>query len=76
LLDRSPKVLAERARQRRSRARRKRGLLLIGIEVCELALIEALIRSGRVDADALLDRKRVIAEAAAILADFIARWPS
>jgi hypothetical protein len=74
MLDRSPKTLAA-ARTRRSRARRKRGLLLLPVEIDEHALVDALTKSTRISGDEGLDRKRLAKEAAAIVDDFIARWP-
>jgi hypothetical protein len=48
MLDRQqPRTLAG-LRQKRSRARRKRGLLLLPVEIDEHALVEALIRSLRI----------------------------
>jgi hypothetical protein len=76
MLDRPhPRTLAG-LRQKRSRARRKRGRILLGVEVDEHQLVEALIRSLRITEAEGLDRRRLAEEIAAILDDFIAQpWP-
>lgn len=45
------------ARQRRSRARRRAGRVLLRIEADEFELIEALLASGRLDEASCLDRR-------------------
>jgi hypothetical protein len=74
MLDRPhPRTLAG-LRQKRSRARRKRGLLLLPVEIDEHALVEALNKSTRISGDEGLDRHRLAKEVAAIVDDFIERW--
>ena len=76
MLDRPhPRTLAG-LRQKRSRARRKRGRILLGVEVAEHQLVEALIRSLRITEAEGLDRRRLAEEIAGLVDDFIAQpWP-
>jgi hypothetical protein len=62
------------ARWRRWKARHKRGRVLLQIEVDEYGLVEALIASDRLSADAALDRKRLVETLEHVVADFIAQW--
>jgi hypothetical protein len=62
------------ARCQRSRDRAKRGVISIRIEVDEAAFAAALIESEQLrEADAL-DRRRLAAEAQALIGDFVRRW--
>jgi hypothetical protein len=66
--------IAARQREARSRRRRKAGLLILPVEVNEIALVESLLAAGRIcEADAG-NRERVKAAAQDVLADFINRW--
>jgi hypothetical protein len=62
------------ARQRRSRARRKSGRLLLSIEIPECETVEALLRSerlGEADASSRAHLKLAIEK---LVADFVERW--
>jgi hypothetical protein len=62
------------ARARRSRWRRRNGLVPRRIDVDEHALAEALIASGRLTEGEALQPDLVERELAALVADFISRW--
>jgi hypothetical protein len=59
------------SRQRRCRARRKQGLLLLRVECAEYRFIAALLRAGRLTEAEALCRANVELAAAQVLADFI-----
>jgi hypothetical protein len=61
-------------RQKRSRARRRNGRVLVKVEVDEFRLIDALQAAGRLRGDEGLQRAAVEREAAALVADFVRRW--
>ena len=76
MLDRPQQRTLAGLRQKRSRARRKRGRVLLGVEIDEHQLVEALTKSTRISGDEGLDRRRLAQEVAAIVADFVAQpWP-
>jgi hypothetical protein len=62
------------ARQRRSRARRRAGLVLLKVEADEHRLAEALIACGRVTAAEGLQRSRIEQEVSELVQDWITRW--
>jgi hypothetical protein len=72
MLERIPRQAA--ARQRRSRARRKLGRLLIGVEVDESALVEALLQAERLGEADASSRSCLRAAIERLVADFIERW--
>jgi hypothetical protein len=61
-------------RKARHRARVKRGVVVLKVEVCETDLIEAMLRAARISPQAALDRGTVEAEAASILKGWVASW--
>jgi hypothetical protein len=67
---------AARNRQRRSRRRRKAGLVLLQVEIDEFTLIDALVASGRLDVGDGLARARVQKAVAKLLDDWAQRWLS
>jgi hypothetical protein len=72
MLDRSASSAAVRAR--RSRWRRRNGLVPRTIDVDEHALAEALIASGRLTEQEALQPVLIERELSALVADFISRW--
>ena len=62
------------ARQRRRRARQKRGLVCVRLEIEHDEVVEALIRSGRLTEDAALRLPLVERALAAVLAEWARRW--
>jgi hypothetical protein len=64
------------ARQARSRARRKRGETVYRVIVCEHAVAEALIESGRLSPDEALRRDLVERALGSVLGDWATRWTS
>jgi hypothetical protein len=78
MLERLPRAdrrrSAARARETRSRKRRKAGRLVLGIEVAEVELIESLIVAGYLALVDAGDRSRVQAAAQDVFTDFITRW--
>ena len=72
MLDRPPFAAAVRAR--RSRWRRRNGLVPRTIDVDEHALAEALILSGRLTEQEALRPELIERELSALVADFISRW--
>jgi hypothetical protein len=62
------------ARQRKFRARLKRGVGCFRIEGVQDDLAKALIRSRRLSEDEALRIRRVERELAAVLAEWAARW--
>ena len=61
-------------RKRQERARHKAGLVQYKIEASEVELIEALLRSGRVTEEKVLDRAEVELALASVITDWISRW--
>jgi hypothetical protein len=61
-------------RQRRRRARERAGVAVLDVPVAYFDLVEALLVSERLSEPDALDRKRVEAAAAEVLADWVARW--
>jgi hypothetical protein len=75
MLERTPTDrTAASARQRRSRARRRRGLMVLRIEAPEYQLIQALQLAGRLDEAGGMDRARVESAVERLVDDFIRRW--
>ena len=72
MLERPPSPAARRAR--RSRWRRRNGLVPRTVDVDEHGLAAALIASGRLTADEALRLELVERELSALVADFISRW--
>jgi hypothetical protein len=72
MLERVPRQAA--ARQRRSRARRKSGRLLLQIEIPECETIEALLRSERLGEPDASSRTHLAAAIERLIADFVERW--
>jgi hypothetical protein len=70
MLARTPAATKKRAYRRRLRD----GKIVLKLEVGECEFAEALIRAGRVGAEAALGRDALQHEAGEILRDFIARW--
>jgi hypothetical protein len=62
------------ARQQRFRQRRQSGKACLRVEVCEEALITALLASGRLTEGQALRRPLVELELAKLLDDWAARW--
>ena len=60
-----------RFRQRRYRRRQRLGLRVCRVEVDEYALIEALIRAGRLTEDESLDPANVEAALTMVVSDFV-----
>lgn len=69
---RPPSPAAVRAR--RSRWRRRHGLVPRTVDVDEHGLAEVLIMSGRLTADEALRPELIERELSALVADFISRW--
>jgi hypothetical protein len=65
---------ADRQRQRLARARRKRGEAVYRISVDQAAMVEALIRSGRLTDAATLRVRLVEAALGEVLAEWARRW--
>jgi hypothetical protein len=63
-----------RDRQRQCRARRRAGEAQFTIAVPEVALVEALIVSGRVGESESADHALVEKALAAVVRDFVERW--
>jgi len=67
-----------RERKRRHRRRAARGIIpLVGVEVDEVAFLDALINAGRITEDSALDRAAIVAATSRLLSDFSAgriRW--
>ena len=61
-------------RQHRCRARRRRGLALLRVEVDEFRLVDALLWAGRLSEDESRRPPLVEAAVAQVLKDFIVRW--
>jgi hypothetical protein len=72
MLLRPPSPAATRAR--RSRWRRRNGLVPRTIDLDEHGLAEALILSGRLSEQEALQPELVEREMSALIADFISRW--
>ena len=71
---RDPEATSKAAqRTRRSRQRRRRGVISVRLDVHERA-IEALIESGRLSETKSRDRQLVERELAVVLADWAKRW--
>jgi hypothetical protein len=66
--------LAARQREARSRRRRKVGKLIIGVEVDEAELIEALVAAGRLCEADTGSRAKLTAAFQTVAIDFITRW--
>ena len=62
------------ARKRRFRQRQKAGAVILRVEICEHALAEALICSGRLSETAALDRGATEREAARIISEWSQHW--
>jgi hypothetical protein len=62
------------ARQRRARHRRRHGEVVLSVVVEEHALIEALLRSGRLTDDQALRRSLVEAALGRLIAQWAYRW--
>jgi hypothetical protein len=70
----APKRTGAAVRQRRSRSRRTRGMIMLRVEVHEHSIAEALIVAGRLtDAEALC-RGRVERELAKVIQEWASRW--
>jgi hypothetical protein len=65
---------AAAARQHRCRARRRRGVALLRVEVDEFRLVDALLWAGRLNEAESRRRSLVEAAVAQVLKDFIVRW--
>jgi hypothetical protein len=63
-------------RQARSRARRRRGRILLKVEVDEHELIGTLMLAGKLDEVDGLERARVEQALGHLVADWIERWKS
>jgi hypothetical protein len=74
MLDRLPQSISGRARQARSRKRRRAGRLKLWVEFDECALVEALISAERLSLADAADRGRLGQAINTLLADFIAEW--
>jgi hypothetical protein len=68
------RLLQAAARQRRSRARRKRGRLLLSIEIPECETIAALMRSERLGEGDASSRAHLKLAVEKLIADFVERW--
>jgi hypothetical protein len=62
------------ARKRRFRQRQKAGAVVLRIEVCEHALAEAMIVSGRMSETAALSRDATEREVSRIIGEWMAHW--
>ena len=71
MLEPAPRQAA--VRQRRSRARRKLGRLLLQIEILECETIGALVQAGRISEADAASRARLLA-VEKLIADFVERW--
>ena len=65
-----------RARQRRSRQRRKQGRALLKVEVDEFELVAALLKAGRLCETDGLQRPKVEQALARLVEDWTTRWLS
>jgi hypothetical protein len=65
---------ASALRQRRCRARRRRGVAVLHVEANEFELVDALLAAGRLTEAEALRRPLVEKAAARLLEDFTARW--
>jgi hypothetical protein len=65
---------ASALRQRKCRARRKQGTVVLHVEVHEFRLVDALITAGRLSESESQRRAMVEKAAAALLEDFAQRW--
>ena len=65
---------SSRERTRRSRQRKRRGVISVRLDVPEVETIEALIASERLTEQQALDRHLVERELAIVLADWAKRW--
>jgi hypothetical protein len=76
VLDRPPDARrqAARSREARSRKRRKVGKLVVAIEISELALVEALLQSGRLSEAESASRLHLKTAIERVVEDFIGRW--
>ena len=61
-------------RQKRYRQRQRDGQAVLQVPCDFCALVEALLKSGRLSEAEALDRRRIDAAAAEVLADFAGRW--
>jgi hypothetical protein len=61
-------------RQRKCRARRRQGTVVLHVEAHEFRLVDALITAGRLTEDESQRRGLVEKAAAALLEDFAQRW--
>lgn len=62
------------ARKRRFRQRQKAGAVVLHVEICEDALAQALIVSGRLSEASALDRLATEREAGRIIGEWAAQW--
>jgi hypothetical protein len=75
MLDRSTSKRCKAAvKKARERQRARDGLAVFAIETHHHRLIDALLISGRLDAQRALDRKAIEAELAEVIAEWVARW--
>jgi hypothetical protein len=74
MLDRLPSRSPAAIRARRSRWRRRNGLVPRTIDIDENAFAEALILSGRLTEAETLQPELIERELSALAADFISRW--
>ena len=72
MLLRSPSSARERTR--RSRQRKRRGVISVRLDVPEVEIIEALIVSERLSESDTRDRRLVERELSIVLADWAKRW--
>ena len=72
MLLRSPSSARERAR--RSRQRKRCGVISVRLDVCQRDVIEALIESERLTEEQSRDQRLVERELALLIADFTSRW--
>lgn len=62
------------ARNKRYRARRATGIVMLTLPAREYELVEALLTTERLTVVDALDRRRVAHAAAQVLDDFVRRW--
>jgi hypothetical protein len=63
-----------RKKQRAYRSRQRNGLIVLRVEVPEIALAEALIASNRLCVSDTANRQAVEHQVADILAEWVSRW--